>query len=703
MGPKEPVNILLVDDQPSKLLSYETILANLGENLIKANSGKEALECLLKKEIAVVLVDVCMPELDGFELAAMIRNHPRCQKTSIILVSGVMVEDVDRLKGYVSGAVDYVAVPIVPEILRAKVSVFTDLYRKTEALARLNQELEQRVEARTVEIQASNVALRESEERLRLVLLAAGILGWTWDVRKNELTWVKPADDSDGRTQTFDDFLSRVHSSDRRTVRDAAQRALEGAAEYYAEFRTLQNGKEQWWLGQGAVIRDSSGEPHSVAGINIDITPRKRAEEERALLLKNAEIARREAERANRLKDEFLATLSHELRTPLNAITGWAHMLQTGGLDKVTAVKAIETIKRNALLQAQLVSDLLDVSRIVSGNMRLEVRPVDLPAVIQAAVDSLRPAADAKNIQVDTSRMARVKRMPGDPARLQQVVWNLLSNAIKFSPQGGHVQVRLDDFGSHVELTVKDDGDGIRPDFLPQLFEPFRQANSTSVRVHHGLGLGLAIVRRLLEMHGGYVRAMNREDRSGAIFIAVLPVSPSLVESPNAPGETLAEMTPVATLSAEPSLRGTKALVVDDEPDAREVIALILERSGAKVTVAASASEALGIVERDQPDVIVADIAMPGEDGYSLLRRVRELPSQKISQTPAVALTAYAGQQDRVKALNAGFNSHVSKPVQPPELIQAIIGLAGAKGFKKRKAAQAKSSRPAAEAKTMPG
>jgi signal transduction histidine kinase len=697
MKSKEPVNILLVDDQPAKLLSYESILADLEENLIKANSGKEALECLLKNDIAVVLVDVCMPELDGFELASMIRNHPRFQRTAIILVSGILVEDVDRLKGYVSGAVDYVSVPIVPEILRAKVSVFADLFRKTEALERLNLELEQRVEMRTVEIQASIMRLRESEERLRLVLTAGDIQGWNWDIEKNELIWVEPLDNSNPAGQCVADFLAIVHPEDRRAVQNAADRALRSTGEYYAEFRTQRDGDERWWLGRGTVIRDASGLPRSIAGINIDITSRKRAEEERATLLKNAEAARREAERANRVKDEFLATLSHELRTPLNAITGWAHMLRDLTLDKSTQIKAVETINRNALLQAQLISDLLDVSRIVSGNMRLDLRPVGLPSVIQAAVDSLRPAAEAKNIKLDVSRICEVKRIPGDPARLQQVVWNLLSNAIKFTPPGGHVQVRLRNFGTHTELTVEDDGMGIRPDLLPYIFEPFRQADSSTARAHQGLGLGLAIVRRLLEMHGGYVAASNREDGSGAIFKAVLPVPAATMERQQGPGEALPQ-SPAALLPSppEPSLSGMKVLVVDDEADAREVVAMILERSGVKVTVAASASEALGIFKREQPDVIVADIGMPGEDGFSFLQRLRELPSQKSSQTPAVALTAYASPQDRVRVLEAGFSQHVPKPVQPAELIAVIAGLAGQQDKKKQEAVSVKQKGAAA-------
>lgn len=546
MTSKPPVNILLVDDQPAKLLSYEVILAELGENLIRANSGKEALAYLLKTEIAVVLVDVCMPELDGFELASMIRQHPRLQKTAIILVSGVLVEDVDRLKGYDSGAVDYVSVPIVPEILRAKVSVFADLYRKTEELQRMNHELEQRVAERTAEI---------------------------------------------------------------------------------------------------------------------------------AGLLKQAQEARQEAEAANRLKDEFLATLSHELRTPLSAITGWAQILKTGKLDQAAALKAVDTISKNAQLQTRLISDILDMSSIVSGKLRLAPEPLYLSSVIEAALDTLRPVAETKEIHVMTDLRHESTPVSGDPARLQQVIWNLLSNAIKFTPQGGQVDIRLEAIDSHMEITIQDDGPGIQVDFLPFIFDRFRQADSSSTRSHQGLGLGLAIARHLIEMHGGSIQAMNRMDRPGAIFRIVLPRHVAAVEALN----TRVASSPLddaVWLDSAPSLKGIRVLVVDDAADAREVITAVLELCGAEVRLAASAIEALSILEREQPDVLLADIEMPGEDGYSLLRKIRALPSDRGGQTPAAALTAYASAQDRMDAHKVGFQMHLSKPVQPADLATVVASLA---------------------------
>jgi signal transduction histidine kinase/DNA-binding response OmpR family regulator len=620
-----------------------------------------------------------MPELDGFELAMMIRSHPRFKKTAIILVSGVMVEDRDRLKGYVSGAVDFVAVPIVPEILRAKVAVFADLYRKTEELERLNQDLERRVHERTAEIEAAAALLRQSDERLRLVLTKGGIQGWTLDLRKNEFTWVKSSGDPGQLCQSFADFLATVKAEDRAIVGNAFGRAVRDAAgEYTAEFRTKEAGADQWWLGRGTEIADSSGQALSIAGININITARKMAEEERVILLNNAEEARRESEKANRLKDEFLAILSHELRTPLNAITGWAHMLQTGGLDRETQIKAVETINRNALLQARLISDLLDVSRIVSGKLRLELRTVHLPAIIQSALDTLRPTAEAKQIEVEVLLSCDPGPVRGDAARLQQVVWNLLSNAAKCAPREGHILISLDKVNSHAELVVQDDGPGIRPDFLPQIFEPFRQGDASSARTHQGLGLGLAIVRNLLQLHGGAVEAMNREDRTGAMFKVILPLSVAVPEAAGGQSNTYATPVDGANwLQSAPSLRDVRVVVVDDEPDAREVVALILDRCGAQVKVAASAKEAFAILSQELPDVLVADIEMPGEDGYSLVRRIRALPAARGGNTPAIALTAYAGAQDRVKLLAAGFHRHVPKPVQPLELVSVVATLAG--------------------------
>jgi PAS domain S-box-containing protein len=401
---------------------------------------------------------------------------------------------------------------------------------------------------------------------------------------------------------------------------------------------------------------------------------------EREELLNREQQAREEAETASRAKDEFLSMLSHELRTPLNALMGWTRMLQTGNLDEEMMSRAIETITRNVQLQARLIEDMLDVSRIISGKLRLDAQPTDPTVVVNAAVDTLRPAADAKNIRLQVVMDFGAGLVLGDPGRLQQVIWNLLSNAIKFTPKGGKVQVQLERVNSHIEITVSDTGPGIDEGFLPHVFERFRQADSTSTRVHGGLGLGLSIVRHLVELHGGTVEAGNRADRQGAILTVRLPLM--VVRKPTGSlGIEAERVHPTASgnlpFDCPPALDGLRILAVDDEADARELLAAVLERCGAEVKTCASASEALEALEQYKPDILVSDIGMPGEDGYALIEKVRAWEEGRGRQIPAVALTAYARAEDRLCALSAGFNMHVPKPVEPAELAMVIASLAG--------------------------
>jgi PAS domain S-box-containing protein len=416
-------------------------------------------------------------------------------------------------------------------------------------------------------------------------------------------------------------------------------------------------------------VRDSDGRVEFFIIQASDITERKRAEEERERLL-------REAQEANRLKDEFLATVSHELRTPLTAILGWTHLLRGGGLGGEAAVKALETIERNARSQSQLIDDLLDVSRIVTGKLRLDGVPVDPHTFIDAAVESVRPAAEAKGVRLQKLIDTGVETVMGDPARLQQVVWNLLTNAVKFTPRGGRVQVRLERVNSQVEIAVTDTGAGIDPEFLPHVFERFRQADQKTTRQHGGLGLGLAIVRHLVELHGGSVRANSGGEGAGSTFTVALPVAPiHRREEAGARAHPAARDTLPAHECPE-RLDGLRVLVVDDEADARGLLAEGLGQCGAKVTAASSAREALEAMAGEKFDALVSDIGMPGEDGYELIRRVRALPADRGGRTPAVALTAYARTEDRLRAMRAGFEMHVAKPVELTELIVVIANLA---------------------------
>jgi CheY-like chemotaxis protein/two-component sensor histidine kinase len=374
------------------------------------------------------------------------------------------------------------------------------------------------------------------------------------------------------------------------------------------------------------------------------------------------------------MKDEFLATVSHELRTPLTAILGWARIIRGGKLDAARFMRGLDVIERNGRAQAAIIDDILDVSRIITGKLRLELDAIDIPAVVQAAMDTVRPAADAKNIRLEWSSDLSSQRYSGDPDRLQQIVWNLLSNAIKFTPKDGHVEIVTTQINSHLEIRVSDSGQGIHPAFLPHVFDRFRQADGTSTRRHGGLGLGLAIVRHLVELHGGTVHVDSPGEGLGAMFTVRLPVRAVQVPA-RAPREALpSRLNP--RLQNQP-LAGLSVLVVDDEPDARELIATVLEQAGARALIAGGAQAALDLLAREQPDVLLSDIGMSGSDGYALMREVRRLSPEQGGLIPAAALTAYSRAEDARQAIESGFQRHVSKPVEPEALIAQVAALAG--------------------------
>ena len=398
---------------------------------------------------------------------------------------------------------------------------------------------------------------------------------------------------------------------------------------------------------------------------------------ERQRLFEAERAARAEAERVNRMKDEFLATLSHELRTPLNAILGWSQVLlaRKGGDDDLK--RGLETIARNARAQTQLIEDLLDMSRIVAGKVRLDVQPLDLASVVDAAVDSVRPSAEAKGIRLQKILDPMAGPVSGDPNRLQQVVWNLLSNAIKFTPKGGKVEVLLARVNSHLEVTVTDSGQGISADFLPYVFDRFRQADASSTRTYSGLGLGLSIVKQLVELHGGNVQAKSDGDNTGSTFIVRLPLAPVRT------GESREHPTAMRLSAVDGEhipLDGVMVLVVDDEADARELIKQVLIQCGAAVLTASSADEGLKLLQSQRPNVVISDIGMPDTDGYQFMRDLRRIGAVKGGNTPAIALTAFARSEDRTRAMVAGYQIHISKPIEPQELIATVASLAGRTG-----------------------
>jgi PAS domain S-box-containing protein len=425
-------------------------------------------------------------------------------------------------------------------------------------------------------------------------------------------------------------------------------------------------------LGTISFISAKSGRRYGPEDLTLAEDLARRA----ALAIDNARLYR-EAQEVNRIKDEFLATLSHELRTPLTAVLGWAKLLSTGQLDPEASTRALDTIQRNARAQQQIIEDILDVSRIITGKLRLEVYPVELAPLIEAAMEGVRPAADAKAIRLEPLLDTKTGLVMGDPARLQQVIWNLLSNAVKFTPQGGRIELQLHEVDAHAQIIVSDSGEGIRQEFLPFVFDRFRQADGSTTRLHGGLGLGLAIVRHLVELHGGTVRAESAGEGHGATFIINLPLSAQKSESEQE-GETELQLAvPESELEPLADLSGLRVLVVDDEADSLEFLDASLSGCGAEVRAVTSVAEALEQLQEFRPDVLVSDIGMPHEDGYALMRKVRALGPEQGGAIPAAAVTAYARSEDRLRALLAGFQSHIAKPVEPAELAAVVASLAG--------------------------
>jgi len=565
------VDILLVDDHEENLLALEAILVEPSYNLVRAASGRDALKEVLRRDFALILLDVAMPGLDGYETAELIRSRERSRQTPIIFLTANYRSDAQVFRGYSVGAVDYLFKPFSPDILKSKVAVFVELYlkretlkRQAQALLRAHEELEERVRLRTRELAEANESLREEVEE------------------------------------------------------------------------------------------------------------RKRIEAERLVLLESEQRARANAEAVNRLKDEFLATLSHELRTPLNAILGWSHLLTSRKPDAAMIERALGIIRNNAMSQSQLIEDILDVSRIIGGKLRLKLSRVPLREVIDAALDSVLPAAQAKAIEI-VRDIEDLEPIIADYDRLQQVVWNLLSNAVKFTPREGRVTVSLKRQADDVVLEVEDTGIGISADFLPYVFDRFTQADGTATRRHGGLGLGMAIVRYLVELHGGTVRAGSAGEGKGATFRIELPMN---LEAPlDADQPVAAKDAAVEEPEKTPRLDGVCVMVVDDDQDSRGFLCQLLENHGASVVAAESAADALRRFTQVRPDILVSDIGMPDQDGYALIRQVRELPEDQGGAIPAIALTAYAAADDARAAILAGYQRHLSKPVVVTHLVATIAGL----------------------------
>lgn len=523
-------------------------------------------------------------------------------------------------------------------------------------------------------------ALRESEERYRSLVeitpQGVWLVGADGDPVYVNQYWIEYS----GMTleQSTRGWPQQIHPDDREKIVQSWALARDRGMPYESELRMLRagDGHYRWHLARGVPVHDAAGVAEKWLCVLIDIDERKQTEQERAQLLQREHTLRTQAEAANRAKDDFLATLSHELRTPLNAILGWTQTLQQGEADRATVQRALVQIDASANAQARLINDLLNVADIGSGRMRLDVQPVDLVPLVDLIVESLRPAMAARSLAFTFSAEPEVGQLSGDPARLQQIVWNLLSNAVKFTPHGGHIRIDLARIGAQIEIAVSDDGEGISAEFLPYVFDRFRQADASIKRRHGGLGLGLAIVRHLTELHGGTVCAQSAGEGRGTRFAVLLPIQTSAqgVAPPAevAPRAAAIESPPVRP-RARQRLAGLRILSVDDDPNTREMLQEALQRGGAEVISAATAQEALAELMAYRPDVLVSDIGLPEEDGHDLVRKIRSLDKSKGGATPAVALTGYAREQDQKAALDAGYQEFVAKPVNLDELTNAIL------------------------------
>ena len=604
---------------------------------IEAGTGQEALR-LAADPLDLIVLDVNLPDIDGFEVCRRLRAAPLTARTPIIHLSATFVNDVDKVQGLDAGADGYITHPVEPPVLIATVNAFLRARRAEDAL-------------------------RESEAKFKAVFEQAlnGIALLSHDMIFLEVNPAMCATFGRDRGHVVGKHISAFNAGRSEHQVDEITTALAATGAWRGTLAVLHADGRQ-------VELDWSVSIHSGPGIRLaittDVTERLETEAERERLLASERAARAEAERANQVKDDFLAALSHELRTPLNAIVGWSQLLKQrvagGDPDVVSGINAID---RNARVQAQLIADLLDVARVASGKLQIERQWFDPADEIAMALENVQPAARARDIAVDVTLEGLREPVLWDPARFQQVVWNLLDNAVKFSPDGGRVRIRLRQTESELELSVSDEGRGISPEFLPHVFEPFRQEHAGTKRGHGGLGLGLAIVRHLVEAHDGSITAASAGDQHGSTFTVRLPRQATQREAVPA--------TPIAP--PLPSLRGVRALVVEDDFDARILIRRMLEGAGAEVTDVSDVDTAIACLDVVRPSLVVSDIAIPHQDGYDLIRRIRERHQGDV--LPAIALTAFARDEDRSKALDAGYQAHLAKPIDGHQLVTVAAGL----------------------------
>ncbi|APR82884.1 two-component sensor histidine kinase [Minicystis rosea] len=683
--------ILVVDDKPEAILAIEVALGTLGQHVVRAGSGREALRHVLAQPFALMLLDVNMPDMNGFETAELIRRHRHAKDTPIIFLTGSS-DDLHEHRGYSLGAVDFIVKPVHEDVLRTKVAVFVEQYRATE---RARQQA-QRLQARATQIHRLTRASLRVSTAGTVDGIARALTEEARDVigthQALTMLWFPSA--AAMRSGPDRRALTVVSLSDKHAeLREQSLEAPPGLAAFARERNAPFRRSERELAENGDWTRTAGGMLHlrgclvaplvDVDGRNMgfvllsDRMHGELSDDDEAILVQLAQLASVAVQNAfliasreaHRLEEDLLATLSHELRTPLSAILGWTRMMRATAPSPEKLARGLEVIERNVDAQTRLIEELLDVSRIASGKLLVERHPMLLVPIVQTAVDAVRPSAEARGLTLHVTLAGDVPRISGDPDRLQQVISNLLSNAVKFTPRGGRIAIHLAAQEGMLELRVSDTGIGLRADHLPFVFDRFWQAEGGSRRQHGGLGIGLALVRHLIELHDGVVRVESAGEGLGTTFTVRIPTMPEAEARDAAPPTARSAL-------GTPDLAGVRVLLVEDEVDSRELLRETLEQHRARVTAVGSVGEAIVALGSSRPHVLVSDIAMPGADGYDLIRHLRSRHAAEGGDIPALALTAYTRSEDRARTLAAGFQMHASKPFEPLDIVSAVAQLA---------------------------
>lgn len=668
------INILLVDDEPKNLVALSTILEDTGYQLVMAQTADEALLALIREEFALIILDIQMPGMTGFELAHMIKQRKKTATVPIIFLTAYYSEDEHVLEGYETGAVDYLQKPVNTPILRSKVAVFAELHRKTqesnranqalleevaerrrieEQLVLLNLQLEDRVDKRTSELRRANAATRQSEQWLRLAQQAGKVGIWEWNIREDHGTWTDYTWELFGLTVgsekiTYTRWLSCVHPEDRDRVAKAMDDAkLTG--EYKDEYRLIVDQNNVKWVESTGAVEFESNQPVWIRGAIRDITERKQIE--------------LELKAADRRKDEFLAILAHELRNPLAPIRNALHIMQLSGDDKKTFSDFRELMERQLVQMVHLVDDLLDVSRISRGKIQLRMEPVEITKIVENAIEISSPLIKLADHQLSVDTGRETIYVQGDATRLAQVLSNILNNSAKYTPDGGRIYLTVVRNEHEVTVAIRDNGIGIAPSVLPNLFEMFMQFDQSANRGQGGLGIGLALVRRLVELHGGRVAARSQGEGQGSEFEVSLPILKT--ETKTIDGEELEEMS-----ESEPISKERRVLVVDDNRDSADSLAIMLQMMGNRVETAYDGPAALEKAVTFKPSVVLLDIGMPGMNGHEVASRMRQMP--EVHKAVLIAQTGWGKDNDRKLSRAAGFDHHLVKPIDP-NLLESLF------------------------------